>query len=65
MQWPYVLIDWQWDMMSNGGNIIDAELIMQKAKILNHWSGTILPPTQLTLRIIRTTGLNTLHHFAA
>lgn len=24
MQWPYVLIDWQWDMMSNGGNIIDA-----------------------------------------
>ncbi|MBV4358728.1 glycoside hydrolase family 97 protein [Pinibacter aurantiacus] len=24
MRWPYVLIDWQWDIMSNGGNIIDA-----------------------------------------
>lgn len=24
MHWPYVLIDWQWDMMGNGGNIIDA-----------------------------------------
>ncbi|HEX3024493.1 MAG TPA: glycoside hydrolase family 97 N-terminal domain-containing protein, partial [Chitinophagaceae bacterium] len=24
MHWPYILIDWQWDIMSNGGNIIDA-----------------------------------------
>jgi len=24
MNWPYVLIDWEWDAMSNGGNIIDA-----------------------------------------
>jgi hypothetical protein len=24
MNWPYVLIDWEWDVMSNGGNIIDA-----------------------------------------
>ncbi|MFL9484338.1 glycoside hydrolase family 97 catalytic domain-containing protein [Chitinophagaceae bacterium LWZ2-11] len=24
MHWPYVLIDWQWDKMSNGGNIVDA-----------------------------------------
>lgn len=24
MHWPYVLIDWEWDVMSNGGNIIDA-----------------------------------------
>lgn len=24
MNWPYVLIDWQWDIMTNGGNIIDA-----------------------------------------
>jgi hypothetical protein len=24
MNWPYVLIDWEWDLMSNGGNIIDA-----------------------------------------
>jgi Glycoside hydrolase 97/Glycosyl-hydrolase 97 C-terminal, oligomerisation len=24
MNWPYVLIDWEWDQMSNGGNIIDA-----------------------------------------
>jgi len=24
MKWPYVLIDWEWDVMSNGGNIIDA-----------------------------------------
>ncbi len=24
MHWPYVLIDWEWDQMSNGGNIIDA-----------------------------------------
>ena len=24
MNWPYVLIDWEWDKMSNGGNITDA-----------------------------------------
>lgn len=24
MNWPYVLIDWEWDVMSNGGNITDA-----------------------------------------
>ena len=24
MGWPYVLIDWEWDVMSNGGNITDA-----------------------------------------
>lgn len=24
MKWPYFLIDWEWDAMSNGGNIIDA-----------------------------------------
>lgn len=24
MHWPYVLIDWQWDLMSNGGSIVDA-----------------------------------------
>lgn len=24
MKWPYVLIDWEWDVMSNGGNITDA-----------------------------------------
>jgi hypothetical protein len=24
MGWPYVLIDWEWDVMSNGGNIFDA-----------------------------------------
>lgn len=24
MHWPYVLIDWQWDLMGNGGNIVDA-----------------------------------------
>ncbi|MBN2029642.1 glycoside hydrolase family 97 catalytic domain-containing protein [bacterium] len=24
MNWPYVLIDWEWDVMGNGGNIIDA-----------------------------------------
>lgn len=24
MNWPYVLIDWEWDVMSNGGNVIDA-----------------------------------------
>lgn len=24
MGWPYVLIDWEWDVMENGGNIIDA-----------------------------------------
>ncbi|HAB53520.1 MAG TPA: alpha-glucosidase [Ignavibacteriales bacterium] len=24
MKWTYVLIDWEWDVMSNGGNIIDA-----------------------------------------
>jgi len=24
MKWPYVLIDWEWDVMSNGGNIVDA-----------------------------------------
>jgi Glycoside hydrolase 97/Glycosyl-hydrolase 97 N-terminal/Glycosyl-hydrolase 97 C-terminal, oligomerisation len=24
MKWPYVLIDWEWDVMSNGGNISDA-----------------------------------------
>lgn len=24
MKWPYLLIDWEWDAMSNGGNITDA-----------------------------------------
>ncbi|KQB43912.1 Glycoside hydrolase 97 [Flavobacterium daejeonense] len=24
MKWPYVLIDWEWDVMSNGGSITDA-----------------------------------------
>lgn len=24
MNWPYVLIDWEWDAMTNGGNIEDA-----------------------------------------
>ncbi|GAA4914783.1 glycoside hydrolase family 97 protein [Mucilaginibacter defluvii] len=24
MDWPYVLIDWEWDVMTNGGNIEDA-----------------------------------------
>lgn len=24
MNWPYVLIDWEWDVMNNGGNIVDA-----------------------------------------
>lgn len=24
MRWPYVLIDWEWDRMGNGGNIEDA-----------------------------------------
>jgi hypothetical protein len=24
MKWPYVLIDWEWDVMSNGGNVTDA-----------------------------------------
>jgi len=24
MSWPYVLIDWEWDVMSNGGNLNDA-----------------------------------------
>ncbi len=24
MHWPYVLIDWEWDQMANGGNIVDA-----------------------------------------
>lgn len=24
MNWPYVLIDWEWDVMGNGGNIMDA-----------------------------------------
>lgn len=24
MNWPYVLIDWEWDQMTNGGNITDA-----------------------------------------
>jgi hypothetical protein len=24
MNWPYVLIDWEWDVMGNGGNIVDA-----------------------------------------
>lgn len=24
MKWPYLLIDWEWDVMSNGGNITDA-----------------------------------------
>lgn len=24
MKWPYVLIDWEWDVMSNGGTITDA-----------------------------------------
>ena len=24
MNWPYVLIDWEWDLMSNGGTLTDA-----------------------------------------
>ncbi len=24
MNWPYTLLDWEWDQMSNGGNVEDA-----------------------------------------
>jgi Glycoside hydrolase 97/Glycosyl-hydrolase 97 N-terminal/Glycosyl-hydrolase 97 C-terminal, oligomerisation len=24
MKWPYVLIDWEWDVMANGGTVVDA-----------------------------------------
>ena len=24
MNWPYVLIDWEWDVMGNGGNLVNA-----------------------------------------
>ncbi|MBN2088980.1 glycoside hydrolase family 97 catalytic domain-containing protein, partial [candidate division KSB1 bacterium] len=24
MNWPYMLIDWEWNVMTNGGNIVDA-----------------------------------------
>ena len=24
LKWPYVLIDWEWDVMENGGTIQDA-----------------------------------------
>ncbi|WP_163411502.1 glycoside hydrolase family 97 protein [Flavobacterium ajazii] len=24
MKWPYTLIDWEWDVMNNGGNLVDA-----------------------------------------
>lgn len=24
MKWPYALIDWEWDVMENGGNLLDA-----------------------------------------
>ena len=49
MNWPYVLIDWEWDVMGNGGNIIDA-LNYAKSKgikpMIWYNSGTIwLDPT--------------------
>ncbi|WP_228520597.1 glycoside hydrolase family 97 protein [Flavobacterium sp. CSZ] len=49
MNWPYVLIDWEWDVMSNGGDIIDA-VNYAKSKAIKPlmWynSGTIwLDPT--------------------
>jgi len=24
MKWPYILIDWEWDVMANGGTVVDA-----------------------------------------
>lgn len=49
MDWPYVLIDWEWDVMGNGGNITDA-LNYAKSKgikpLMWYNSGTIwLDPT--------------------
>lgn len=49
MNWPYVLIDWEWDAMINGGNLTDA-VIYAKTKgvkpIMWYNSGTAwLDPT--------------------
>jgi hypothetical protein len=44
MNWPYILIDWEWDQMSNGGNIIDAVNYAQSKGIkplLWYNSGTV------------------------
>jgi len=57
MNWPYVLIDWEWNEMSNGGNIIDA-VNYAKSKgvkpLLWYNSGTswlgAKPATRLTTR---------------
>jgi hypothetical protein len=49
MKWPYILIDWEWDVMTNGGAMIDA-VNYAKSKgiksILWYNSGTLwLDPT--------------------
>jgi hypothetical protein len=49
MKWPYILIDWEWDVMTNGGTMIDA-VNYAKSKgiksILWYNSGTLwLDPT--------------------
>ncbi len=36
MKWPNVLIDWEWDVMGNGGNIDDA-LALAKEKNVGVW----------------------------
>ena len=46
MNWPYVLIDWEWDVMGNGGNLVDA-VDYAKSKgiktLIWYNSGTALP----------------------
>ncbi|MGY0034709.1 glycoside hydrolase family 97 catalytic domain-containing protein [Pedobacter sp. NJ-S-72] len=41
MNWPYVLIDWEWDVMGNGGNITDAVNYAKSKGIKNHCCGII------------------------
>ncbi len=33
MNWPYTLLDWEWDSMSNGGNVKDAIMYMHSKGI--------------------------------
>lgn len=39
MGWPYTLIDWEWDQMSNGGNLEDAA----QFEIMVYFHGCIVP----------------------
>ena len=46
MKWPYDLIDWEWEMMENGGTVLDAVEYALKKKV-TPLCGIILVPIGL------------------